>query len=70
MKELRASTATSQLRVAFAFDPNRAGILLIGGDKVGVNQRRFYRQLIETADLLYGAHLAAVQARRRKGKGK
>jgi hypothetical protein len=33
MKELRADTADKVLRVAFAFDPDRAGILLVAGDK-------------------------------------
>lgn len=67
MKELRASTADKVLRIAFAFDPDRSGILLVGGDKSGVNQKRFYKQLIEKADLLYGAHLAALKAKK-KGK--
>ena len=44
MKELRADTADSVLRIAFAFDPDRVGILLVAGDKSGVSQRRFYRQ--------------------------
>ena len=66
MKELRADTATAVMRIAFAFDPRRAAILLCAGDKAGVNQRRFYRQLIERADELYGRHLAAIGARRTK----
>ena len=55
MKELRVTTQREVLRVAFAFDPSRAGILLVGGDKAGVSQKRFYRQLIEKADRLYDA---------------
>jgi hypothetical protein len=38
MKELRANTANKVLRIAFAFDPNRVGVLLIAGDKAGVGQ--------------------------------
>jgi hypothetical protein len=68
MKELRASTAEAVLRIAFAFDPDRSGILLVGGDKSGVSQRRFYKQLVDKADRLYAAHLAALKARK-KGKG-
>src|SRR5438874_1643488 len=41
MKELRANTAELVLRVAFAFDPDRAGVLLIGGNKSGVGQKPF-----------------------------
>ena len=55
------------LRIAFAFDPDRNGILLIGGDKSGVSTKRFYKQLIEKADQLYAAHLAALKATK-KGK--
>lgn len=68
MKELRADTAHQVLRVAFAFDPNRAAILLIAGDKSGVSQKRFYKQLIARADELFDAHLAALKAKK-KGKG-
>src|SRR5665213_3295674 len=50
MKELRADTADKVMRVAFAFDPERAGILLVAGDKSGVSQRRFYKRLIAKAD--------------------
>jgi hypothetical protein len=69
MKELRADTSDKVMRVAFAFDPNRAAILLVAGDKSGVNQKRFYKQLISKADELYDAHLAMVRAQA-KGKGK
>jgi hypothetical protein len=67
MKELRANTANEVLRIAFAFDPNRSGILLVAGDKSGVSQKRFYRQLIAKADELYDAHLATLR-RAKKGR--
>jgi hypothetical protein len=67
MKELRADTAGQVLRIAFAFDPERVGILLVAGDKSGVKQRRFYRRLIEKADELFDAQLAKLEA---KGKRK
>jgi hypothetical protein len=62
MKELRASTGGQVLRVAFAFDPARAAILLAAGDKSGVGAKRFYKQLIARADRLYDAHLAKLRA--------
>jgi hypothetical protein len=69
MKELRADTKDEVLRIAFAFDPERAAILLVGGDKSGVGQKRFYKQLIAKADTLYDAHVEAINARgKRKGK--
>ncbi len=65
MKELRANTSDEVLRVAFAFDPTRAAILLLGGNKSGTGQRRFYKQLVAKADGLFDAHLAKLK---RKGK--
>jgi hypothetical protein len=67
MKELRASTADKVMRVAFAFDPDRAAILLVAGDKSGASQKRFYKQLIAKADELFDAHLAALK-KKKKGK--
>ena len=68
MKELRGRTSTAVLRVAFAFDTNREAVLLVGGDKAGVNERRFYKVLIEQADALFTRHLAKL-TKRRKEKG-
>jgi hypothetical protein len=65
MKELRADTKACVLRIAFAFDPTRSAILLVGGDKSGVDQKRFYRQLLARADTLYDVHLAKIKARRK-----
>jgi hypothetical protein len=46
MKELRFNAAGGEWQVAFAFDPKRKAILLIGGDKSGGSEKRFYRELI------------------------
>lgn len=69
MKELRADTTDQALRIAFAFNPHRAGVLLVAGDKRGVSQKRFYKRLIDKADKLFDAHLARLKAARR-GKEK
>jgi len=58
MKELRFTAERGAWRVAFAFDPARQAILLVAGDKSGVNQTRFYRNLITKGDRRYAAHLA------------
>jgi len=68
MKELRVRTAAAVLRIAFAFDPDRMAILLVGGDKSGVSERRFYKVLIERADSLFDAHLNQ-QKSKKKSKG-
>ncbi len=57
MKELRFNADGGVWRVAFAFDPNRRGIVLVAGDKSGVSERRFYRQLINRADYRYDRYL-------------
>lgn len=61
MKELRFSWQGGVWRVAFAFDPKRQAILLVGGDKGGADQRRFYKHLIRVADERFEAHLATVK---------
>ncbi|MFL5104859.1 MAG: type II toxin-antitoxin system RelE/ParE family toxin [Xanthobacteraceae bacterium] len=61
MKELRFDAMRGVWRVAFAFDPRRQGILLVAGDKSGVSQHRFYKQLIATADKRFAAHLERLK---------
>lgn len=60
MKELRFSWNGQVWRVAFAFDPQRQAILLVGGDKGGADQRRFYKRLLTVADARYDDHLATL----------
>lgn len=64
MKELRFSARDGVWRLAFAFDPDRSAILLIAGDKSGVSEKRFYKQLIATADDRFDAHLAVLKQNR------
>lgn len=66
MKELRADSGGAVMRIAFAFDPERAAILLCAGDKSGVKQRLFYKRLIERADAIYDRHLERLRARSKK----
>jgi hypothetical protein len=64
MKELRFDAADGVWRVAFAFDPSRKAILLVAGDKSGISENRFYRQLIDTADERFDAHVARIKRQR------
>jgi hypothetical protein len=50
MKELRFDANDGVWRIAFAFDPKRRAILLVAGDKSGISEKRFYRELICKAD--------------------
>ena len=61
MKELRFAWAGEVWRVAFAFDPKRQAILLVGGDKGGADQRRFYKRLIAVADERFDGHLDTLK---------
>ena len=44
----------------FPFDPQRQAILLVGGDKGGADQRRFYKRLIQVADERYDEHVGSL----------
>ena len=68
MKELRTRCDRQVIRIAFAFDPRRRVILLIGGDKSG--DRRFYERMVPLADRLYQEHLDEIaQERESHGEG-
>ncbi len=58
MKELRP--VGRYIRILFAFDPRRAAILLIGGDKKG-RWQDWYDVMIPWADDLYDEHLAILR---------
>lgn len=61
MKELRpGSTGRSELRVLFAFDPERKAIFLIAGDKAG-QWDKWYRVNIPIADDRFDKHLAKLK---------
>jgi hypothetical protein len=66
MKELRFDAADGVWRVPFAFDPNRKAIRLVADDKSGGSEKRFYRQLIETADERFDAHVARIKRQKKK----
>src|SRR5262245_37993362 len=61
MKELRFKVGRQAWRVAYAFDAQRNGILLAGGNKQGVGQDRFYKELIRVADERFDKHLAHLE---------
>jgi hypothetical protein len=60
MKELRFTLPDGAWRIAFAFDPERQAILLVGGSKSGTNEKKFYRDLIRVADERFTAHLTTL----------
>lgn len=58
MKELRFRAKKGVWRVAFAFDPKRQAILLIAGNKAGVSEKAFYKELIRKADESFSDYLS------------
>lgn len=61
MKELRpGSSGRSELRVLFAFDPNRQAILLVAGDKAG-DWNNWYKKNVPVADDLFDAHIRELK---------
>lgn len=59
MRELRVQHAGRPYRVLYAFDPRRAAILLLGGDKTGDD--RWYELNVPKADALYDEHLQTLR---------
>ncbi|MEY2862320.1 MAG: hypothetical protein RLY58_27 [Pseudomonadota bacterium] len=59
MRELRTQHQGRPFRTLYAFDPRRAAILLIAGDKTG--DGRWYDTHIPIADQLYQDHLEQLK---------
>jgi len=59
MRELRIQHEGRPYRILYAFDPRRAAILLIGGDKTGND--RWYGEYIPLADRIYDEHIAQLK---------
>ena len=66
MKELRFAAADGVWRFAFAFDPKRRAIIVCGGDKTGVSEKRFYRRMIDKADDRFDTHAAAIKKQKQR----
>ena len=70
MKELRPpSSGTSEIRVLFAFDPQRSAILLVGGDKQGA-WSKWYLTSIPIADRRYADHVRALSSAKPESHGR
>ncbi|MDP8017635.1 type II toxin-antitoxin system RelE/ParE family toxin [Prescottella equi] len=63
MKELRpGSSGRSELRVLFAFDPERKAIFLVAGDKAG-RWEKWYKVNIPIADDRFDDHLRQLEGK-------
>ncbi|MBS0969314.1 diaminopimelate decarboxylase [Chimaeribacter arupi] len=61
MKELRVQSNGRPVRAFFVFDPKRQAIVLCAGDKTGLKEKRFYADMIKTAEEEYRKHLEAMK---------
>lgn len=59
MRELRIQHQGSPYRVLYAFDPRRAALLLIGGEKT--DESLWYSRMISLADDIYDQHLNELE---------
>jgi hypothetical protein len=59
MRELRIQHEGRPYRVLYAFDPRRAVILLLGGDKTGND--RWYDERVPIGDALYDKYLQELK---------
>ena len=55
LKELRFFFKGAPIRILFAFDPKKQGVIMLGGDKTG--DKRWYKTNIPIAEKLYAEHL-------------
>ncbi|MCW5893311.1 MAG: type II toxin-antitoxin system RelE/ParE family toxin [bacterium] len=58
MRELRVQAAGRPIRIAYAFDPKRQAVVLLGADKTGDD--RFYPQFIRDAERLMEEYLKTM----------
>lgn len=72
MKELRfkAGNGTQIWRAAFAFDPDRKAVILVAADKQGIDEKKFYRDLLKKANARLDRHLQALLGIESVKKGK
>lgn len=68
MRELRVQHGGDPYRVFYAFDPRRAAILLIGGNKAGDD--RFYERMVPLADRIYDKHIEELNAEQQTDRRK
>jgi hypothetical protein len=61
LRELRIQSHGHAIRVFYAFNPQRDAVVLIGGDKTGVSDDRFYREHVPQAERILREYLAEIE---------
>ncbi|RJG15704.1 type II toxin-antitoxin system RelE/ParE family toxin [Massilia cavernae] len=67
MKELifKANNGAEIWRAAFAFDPERKAIILVAADKQGIDEGKFYKDILKKANKRFDQHLEGIKAAKR-----
>jgi hypothetical protein len=60
LRELRVQSGGRPLRILYAFDPKRQAVLLLGADKTGLSDERFYQIYIPKAESLWEEYLMSL----------
>lgn len=58
IRELRVQSQGRPIRVFYAFDPRRDAVLILGGDKTGTTNARFYEALVPKCEKIWEDYLA------------
>ncbi len=61
LRELRVQSGGRPIRIFYAFDPRRMAALLIGGDKTGISDRRFYGRYVPIANRIYNEYIMGLE---------
>ncbi|HEV2854601.1 MAG TPA: type II toxin-antitoxin system RelE/ParE family toxin [Thermoanaerobaculia bacterium] len=61
LRELRVQSHGHPIRVFYAFDPHRDAVVLIGGDKTGSSDHRFYSEYVPRAERILREYLAEIE---------
>ena len=61
LRELRIQVGGRPFRIFYAFDPRQTAILLVGGDKTGVSDRRFYARYLPSSNRLYNEYIVELE---------
>ncbi len=54
---MRFNSGEKVIRVFYIFDPDRNGVLLIGGNKSSSGDKKFYKDMIDKSEKIYAKYL-------------
>lgn len=57
LKELRFDSGEKVIRIFYVFDPDRNGVLLIGGNKSSSGGKTFYKTMTDQSEKIYANYL-------------